>query len=71
MRLRRMFDEAGKERMSGGGKKHAKEGVEKLPPLEKSKARDKAGESLNISGKLVDAAPPHRGRPCASFTHEA
>lgn len=57
-RLRRFFDEQAKERMSEGGKSagngREKKGVENLPPP--TKARDAAGASVGVSGKLIDAA---------------
>lgn len=40
-RLMPFYQEKARERMSQGGKR--KEGVEKIPPLEKAKSRDEAG----------------------------
>jgi len=43
-RAREIYDRQAKERMSEGGKH---KGVENLPPLEPTKARDAAGKALN------------------------
>lgn len=49
-RAREHHDKAAKERMVAGGKQKNK-GVENLPPLESSKARDAAGKAIGVSGK--------------------
>jgi hypothetical protein len=62
-KARKCYDTAAKERMSEGGKKHG-EGVENLPPLESSKARDAAGKALGVSGRSVDLDGDHVGVYC-------
>lgn len=65
-RVREIFDERAKERMSEGGVKSGKtrrgeetEGVAKLPPLHNArKARDEAGKALGVGGRTVDADHP-------------
>ena len=47
-----------KQRMSQGG-----QGVEKVPPLERSKARDKAAEMVGVNPHYVSDAEARRPRP--------
>ena len=60
-KARKWYDEEAKKRMREGGEKAGKgrpqQGVESLPPpIDKGKARDKAGKAFGVSGRYVDAA---------------
>ena len=46
-----LFEKEAKKRMSRGGK-----GVARIPPLEKSKARDDAAKSVGVSARYVESA---------------
>lgn len=60
-KVRGFHEDAAKRRMQAGGgdhrSKNAKSGKEILPyPVEKGQARDTAGKSVGVSGKMVDLA---------------
>ena len=50
-KLRPMFDERAKERQ--GKRNDLIDIVEKVPPSEKSKARDEAGKAAGVNGRYV------------------
>lgn len=68
-KVRDIYEAEGKERMSEGGKTagngRPKKGVENLPHPKTAgkKSRDKAAETVGVSGKLADAAKTPRPDP--------
>lgn len=59
-KLRPMFDERAKERQREQARINQPQNlkVEKVSPIEKSKARDEAGKAAGVNGRYVDMAKP-------------
>ena len=57
-KARAFYDEAAKERQAEQARRNQPQSQKavKLPPLEKSDARDAAGKALGVSGSLIDRA---------------
>jgi len=55
-RARDYYDQQAKERQKARTGNQPGAEVETVPPLEKAKARDQAGQAVGVSGKTMDKA---------------